>query len=1008
MKRRYLSAFALIAPVFFALAFSPAATARHVIFTNDSVTGNLISDPGFESGVAGFAAQESTDSVTRSTVNPIAGSASLRVAINGWGNNVFWTLATDGTANAHASQLTVSGKLRGDTTQSNSTLQFCAAAYYTDSGDIVQNCAEASNIAGQIVTLTASLDLDATRTLASIDIRMTLDGPGPVVYAVDDVSAVLTVVDVPPPVCTQDTWSCSDWSACSASGNQTRTCTMTFDCPNVVTPSPPTSQFCDGSGPPPSAGYTAVLTDSGSTAPLPLIADAQDPAEPNLTPAFHVSTPNAQCSKLTGFINPAIAIPTTSNIREVEATWNGTPLPLIDPQGKEVAEEAHAWGSMVGFFKPLFSLAAVPAGAGTLEVKAFDGSHNSVTSAVIPNLTVFAPPPARTAAQIGALGHPRIYLTPARLAQIAAKPASDLTAQRFWSNTTGVGYFLDALNTNPDPTSTAFANQVYDPDGYIPALALCYQLKKNTDTATATKCAGAAKTLTLRMANDYASGARDFGRDSGYDIRFDLRDMMLAYDWMYDQFSPTDRALLVRIATQWVDWYRTTPGYASTQPVENYYAGYLQGIALASVATAGDNSDADRLLALLRAKLTDEVPVLNQRGCGGDYAEGWNYGPYTMLEFSLVNQTLKDIGEDWSADFDFVDKLTRSYTYQVSPDYLMTVSFGDYSGDYAHLTRPWLLAVLSSTTADSALAARLYSTMMAAAASDIHVPLDRPSTFYEIVFGNLAQTADVSPMPLSYLNPGTGRWFSQSSLTDTSGYQATAEVISYQGDHYGYSNGDVQLFHGSTCILCSAAYRGDRFIGLGQTKDYSTYLVNGAGSGVSRNAQVLFNQDTGTWSAVGMRFESSYPKGRYDENLMSPDMPLDYLIREAVHLRPGVLVVRDLHRRRHADDTLVANWHLGSAEAVQTLSAGHYKIGTTDVTAFTNATIGFGSDADAGGNRIGTLMTQTFPTGVQGMESVTVFAEGTTGVSYASGVLKLSNGQCVTFANGSVSVASCQ
>jgi len=53
-------------------------------------------------------------------------------------------------------------------------------------------------------------------------------------------------------------------------------------------------------------------------------------------------------------------------------------------------------------------------------------------------------------------------------------------------------------------------------------------------------------------------------------------------------------------------------------------------------------------------------------------------------------------------------------------------------------------------------------------------------------------------------------------------------------------------------------------------------------------------------------------------------------------------------------------------------------------------------------------MTQAFPAGVQGMESVTVFAEGTTGVSYANGVLKLSNGQCVTFANGSVSVAACQ
>jgi hypothetical protein len=52
-------------------------------------------------------------------------------------------------------------------------------------------------------------------------------------------------------------------------------------------------------------------------------------------------------------------------------------------------------------------------------------------------------------------------------------------------------------------------------------------------------------------------------------------------------------------------------------------------------------------------------------------------------------------------------------------------------------------------------------------------------------------------------------------------------------------------------------------------------------------------------------------------------------------------------------------------------------------------------------------MTQTFPTSTARTETVTVFSETATGTSYAGGVLTLSNGQCVTFENGTVEVGSC-
>lgn len=48
-----------------------------------------------------------------------------------------------------------------------------------------------------------------------------------------------------PVTCTEDTWACSDWTDCDIYGNQQRTCSMSVDCPGVVTNSPNPGQRCD-------------------------------------------------------------------------------------------------------------------------------------------------------------------------------------------------------------------------------------------------------------------------------------------------------------------------------------------------------------------------------------------------------------------------------------------------------------------------------------------------------------------------------------------------------------------------------------------------------------------------------------------------------------------------------------------------------------------------------------------------------------------------------------------
>lgn len=60
-----------------------------------------------------------------------------------------------------------------------------------------------------------------------------------------------------PPACTQDTWTCGNWSACQPNGTQQRTCSMTNDCAAVNTASPATVQSCVYT-PPPAPGESNV------------------------------------------------------------------------------------------------------------------------------------------------------------------------------------------------------------------------------------------------------------------------------------------------------------------------------------------------------------------------------------------------------------------------------------------------------------------------------------------------------------------------------------------------------------------------------------------------------------------------------------------------------------------------------------------------------------------------------------------------------------------------------
>jgi hypothetical protein len=772
----------------------------------------------------------------------------------------------------------------------------------------------------------------------------------------------------------------------------------------------------DGSVLTPDKKYTLQLTGSGDKpALLAPVTDAREPSESGLVPSFTVTAPSGACPHLMGRVSPAVAIPHGSSIRAIEGYFAGQRLAL-DPvhdesPDSELLEEAHNFGpQMMPFNTPLYSLDGIAAGKGTLEIRAYDADYKQVAVWSLPDLEVVAPPKPIATSDIAGFAHPRVILTAKRLENATAKlAANDTQAQRF---TKQLNRFLSALDKNPDPTSSAFEDAIYNPAGFMPMLGVCYQLYKSSDAAKAKKCGDAARALAVKIANDYngSDATQKFGRDTGYDLRDQELWMLLALDWIHDVLSADDRKLLVKVTTAWANWYTSDANgpYSRGRPINNYYSPYIQALMLTGIATAGESDQADAQLQTLRKSLSTILPVANQRVCGGDWPEGGNYGPNALRAHMMVLIGMADIGEDWSRAFDFVQPIGLVSRYQITGDYTQMLPFGGFSGLMPHKTSPALLAMLTPTTAGGTHAGTLYNQIAATPKNDFFDSSDGDTAF-ELLFGDVSANAAVTDLPLACYSPGSGRFFSKSSLADSGAYLMTAEDMHYFFDHFGYANGDVRFYHGGTCLVCPSTYRGPAFGGEGGTASFSTYQVNGKTQKQDRNNQVLFARDAADYSVIAMRFESAFVSDRFDESIFDPANPLDYLIREAVHVRPDVLVVRDLSRRRHDADTLVGRFHLGPKDAPQG-SGSKYTVGALSISmGGTSApTVAFSDDADQDGNVVGKQMTQTFAASTTELDSVTVFSDtGVTLDSYSGGVAKLSNGKCVTFANGDVKVASC-
>ncbi|HUJ60267.1 MAG TPA: hypothetical protein VLX92_17290 [Kofleriaceae bacterium] len=159
-------------------------------------------------------------------------------------------------------------------------------------------------------------------------------------------------------------------------------------------------------------------------------------------------------------------------------------------------------------------------------------------------------------------------------------------------------------------------------------------------------------------------------RDDGYAIRNLGPYTALAYDWLHDQMSPAQRAHARERWKAWLDWWRDH-GYRSHSPGTNYHAGYALAATFIAIAQGGEAGPDG---AALWRDVADRIwsseisSVLGDDGmlAGGDWPEGWQYGPLSVAEYALGARVMKRAGVDVHAER-WLAALLQHHVYALSP-----------------------------------------------------------------------------------------------------------------------------------------------------------------------------------------------------------------------------------------------------------------------------------------------------------------------------------------------------
>lgn len=313
----------------------------------------------------------------------------------------------------------------------------------------------------------------------------------------------------------------------------------------------------------------------------------------------------------------------------------------------------------------------------------------------------------------------------------------------------------------------------------------------------------------VKTVGDGKGGDDSAQRDSGYAIRALGPNTALAYDWLHD-FPGVDEPLRARARQRfraWTDWYLEN-GYRARSPGTNYHAGYLFATTLIAVAQGGEAGDDGTRLwnhtvdTIFRR---DTLPAMRAGGVleGGDWGEGWQYAPLSVVEYSLAARALERYGLEATDVGPWLQSILLRHIHAMVPD---AGSGGIYVVGDTDSEEPYLAARTET------LAAVIAGSAPAEAKQWAEAEMRRLHLYDDVkafpLFAALAEAARVKPvevprstLPLHYLAKGSGTLYARTGWSADSLWLVVQCSRTRDVDHSHPDAGNFALSRGRDAAI---------------------------------------------------------------------------------------------------------------------------------------------------------------------------------------------------------------
>lgn len=546
--------------------------------------------------------------------------------------------------------------------------------------------------------------------------------------------------------------------------------------------------------------------------------------------------------------------------------------------------------------------------------------------------------------------HPRLFMSAAQLAAYQANAGKQGTA--------AAGLLAQCQDTIDNPSSyngrggsdgnywpqsavaCAFAYVATNDSKYLTQALKYWHASLNDDQTIgdAAGCVQGVSTNWQTWEQNGESGATPpvlitITHDTGYPIRWYGADMALVYDWLYGA-SGVDSALQAQTRTcltNWIDWY-TAYGYHHDEAGANYNAGYIVSKALAAVAIGTDGGadghlwtqvvDQDFGKLLMGTGLSGSTGGVGSPAgvmVGGDWGEGWQYGPLSVLEYAASARALEDYGASLPPMDQWASSLVLRNLYATVP----SGSFEFCGNGDCDITTPnkalepnELDAVLLGPSSDQAA-----SWALAAKQSGNMHPGDYAYNAIAEARGVTPQGyASQSPAPsLFYVARGTRQLYARSGWDAGATWGVFMSEPQLNSDHQHFDASNFVLSHGGDDLLVDPTPYGNE-------SSWQSNAVTADSSVVSGD----YAPSQTPWSLADLPWARGTADATYGArsdfahafDMSGTASDISYAHREWTMLPEGEVVTIDRVHTSGASNNMYVQFHTNTGGGGLTLSNG--------------------------------------------------------------------------------------